>query len=215
MSTRERPILFSAAMVRGVRDGRKTQTRRCVKPQPSEHVTGGTYNWNGSLPFTNMPIDCILDACPYGKPGDRLWVREAWNSTMKHALAPGEVIGKSLEKCIEDNKGFNVAAHEGIVYAADGVLRHPLYGKALWRPSIHMPRWASRMTLEITAVRLERLCDISEVDAKAEGIIPDPNDHLERTHRLGFCVLWDAIYGDGAWGKNPWVWVVEFRRIQG
>ncbi len=189
-------------MVRAILDGRQTQTRRIVKPQPSEHVTGGTYNWNGPLPFMNMPIDCILDACPYGLPGDRLWVRETWTPVLQNAA---------------------------LVFRADGHSEESLK----WKPSIHMPRRLSRITLEITAVRVERLQDITEEDAIAEGIERQGGGFVDYTvksrssnqptAKASYSTLWDsinakstaaAIRGDAhPWESNPWVWVVEFKRL--
>lgn len=129
--------------------------------------------------------------CPYGVAGDRLWVRETF----------------ALE-----SKSY---AGDKVRYRADG---KPTSGA--WRPSIHMPRWASRITLEITGVRVERLQEISEADAKAEGVIPTGRRATHKwcngedvSHRRQFADLWDSLHGKGAWEQNPWVWVVEFRRL--
>ena len=132
---------------------------------------------------------------PYGKPGDRLWVRETWHDA-----------SSSLHSCA--------------LYRADGIDLH--WDK--WTPSIHMPRWASRITLEITSVRVERLQDISEADALAEGIpsidtpgawtLPIPaNPNLPAIYLGAFCKLWESINGPGSWAANPWVWAIEFRRV--
>ena len=207
---KERPILCSGHEVRAILDGRKTQTRRIVKPQPSEHVTGGTYNWNGPLPFMNMPIDCILDACPYGQPGDRLWVKESgW-------------IAKSKTAFIHTVGNENIAAPTSP-------------GGTPYRrcPAVHMPRWVSRITLEITAIRVERLQDITEEDAIAEGIerqaggfvdyTVKSRSYNQPTAKASYSTLWDstnakstaaAIRGDAhPWESNPWVWVIEFKRL--
>jgi hypothetical protein len=163
----ERPILFSGEMVRAILEGRKTQTRRVIKPQLR-----------------------INYKCPYGQPGDRLWVRETW-----------QCFKPNTEEIINPNT-VNIRA---LAYRATNEWR----GK--WRPSIHMPRWASRITLEITAVRVERLQDIGEVDAMREG---DPT--CENTHIDWFRALWDSINAKRgySWESNPWVWVVEFQRIR-
>lgn len=173
---KERPILFSGPMVRAILEGRKTQTRRVVKPQPA-HIAGiGTV----------LNIDTITGkACPYGKPGDRLWVRETWD-------------GVRL-----DGGGALVS------YRADG--DKPVTDDGRWHPSIHMPRWASRITLEVVSVRVERLQEISEEDAMAEGVALAENYRGPVAH---FASLWEQINGLGSWNANPWVWVVEFRRVQ-
>jgi hypothetical protein len=143
--------------------------------------------------------------CPYGKTGDRLWVREAFNWSTDSELLTGEKHHKCPERADwrEDN----------VVWRADGEREHPDYGQALWKPSIFMPRWASRITLEIVSIQVERLQDISEVDAFAEGIsggdwLGDPIGE--------FAKLWNSInakrgYG---WDKNPYVWILEFKRIK-
>lgn len=179
---KERPILFSGPMVRAILDGRKTQTRRIVKPQPTnDYVT--------FMPLSSELVGVTKHGgpidnrgwlhCPYGKTGDRLWVRETW---------------------CPDVEPYTFR------YKADG-------GEPLerWRPSIHMPRWASRITLEVVSVRVERLQDISEEDALAEGITlvergTSPVDQFNK--------LWESINGPGSWEANPWVWVVSFKRIE-
>lgn len=199
----ERPILMSAPMVRAILAGTKTQTRRVVKPQPTHFNPAG-------VPRRVNPDGgaSAVIACPYGQSGDRLWVREAFghferNDTLKQG--------------------------DRIYYRTDGecVELHP------WRPSIHMPRWASRITLEVTGVRVERLQDISEADAVAEGIErgdgfpgwyrgPLAGDSPSLVQcgfkiptafpRLAYRALWESINGPGSWDANPWVWCVEFRR---
>lgn len=218
---KERPILFSAPMVRAILSGAKTQTRRVVKPQPIEdrlhdHVERkyGLFTWWAG----NRTFGIQHQArCPYGQPGERLWVRETWNVTHHSQLAPGENIAKSAEDCVRDNNGFMPSCAEGVVYAADGVTSHPVHGKARWRPSIHMPRWASRITLEIVAVRVERLWDISEADCAKEGA-PfsysgfDPDEAPD--WRGWYRSIWEAVYGPDSWVANPWVWVLTFRRVE-
>ncbi|WP_119154181.1 hypothetical protein [Caldimonas tepidiphila] len=194
---KERPILFSAPMVRALLAGTKTQTRRVVKPQPFEDRRSGGWavcDRAGAMRCWTKELAQMSD-CPYGQPGDRLWVKEthlAWWS-----INP------------EDPKGPRVFSHVA-AFAADGYELEP--GER-WIPSIHMRRAASRLTLEITGVRVERLQDISEEDAKAEGVgvKNSPAAHLT-TYRRGYRDLWEQINGAGSWDANPWVWVVEFRR---
>ena len=229
---KERPILFSAPMVRAILDGSKTQTRRTAKitrvdghpERPDLQIATLS---NGRQGWLNCQADHpshISTFCPYGQPGDRLWVRETWNVTHHSQLAPGENIAKSAEDCVRDNNGFMPSCAEGVVYAADGVTSHPVHGKARWRPSIHMPRWASRILLEIVSVRVERLQDISEDDAQAEGIayserfcgycIGEAEHFNSHDPRQSYFSLWEAINGAGSVIANPWVWVVEFRRVE-
>jgi hypothetical protein len=181
---KERPILFSGPMVRAILGGRKTQTRRVVKPQ--EHAE----QWPA--------CGC---ASPYGRPGDRLWVRETW--------AP---------KQFED----------GVNYRASGDLLDT--GHCRWKPSIHMPRRASRILLEVTDVRVERLQRITGYDAMAEGIEGVTNDlgpgatvttfrdyetdAWDRAAYQSFRSLWRSINGPDSWDADPWVWVVSFKRVE-
>ncbi|WP_312381999.1 hypothetical protein [Stutzerimonas balearica] len=202
---RERPILFNGAMVRAILDGRKTVTRRICKPQPSElaHTTSADGNPMGSWWETGKDIN----RCPYGKPGDRLWVRESWAADAQvDSVPPGEL-----------------SQGEPICYLADCDVRSTgcamvTLGKG--RPSIHMPRWASRILLEITDVRVERLQAITYEQAAAEGIHRH-NRMWSATDEGGFCHkypepafrdLWEITGGD--WSANPWVWVVEFKRVE-
>jgi hypothetical protein len=196
--SKTRPILFSAPMVRALLDGSKTQTRRAVKARADwamgkrcilqPHELAGEVNQGD---YSN---------CPYGKPGDRLWVREAWRtSKVADELKPSQLVFG----------GCNPIWHE----AQNEVPFHPSdFGKL--RPSIFMPRWASRITLEITGVRVERLHAINEVDAIAEGApwaaCGSPQDG---SHKAGYAQLWESINGPGSWGLNPWVWVIEFKRV--
>ncbi|MFG8814706.1 hypothetical protein ACEPW0_03340 [Pseudomonas aeruginosa] len=204
---RERPILFNEQMVRAILEGRKTVTRRVMKPQP---------DFLGSMVDPNTPfktLDAGLHAritCPHGQPGDRLWVREAWAADAQvDAIAPRDL-----------------SQGEPIWYPADFSVRQTgcsMISKGRGRPSIHMPRWASRILLEITAVRVERLQDISEEQALAEGVHGEPCDHARQacsdigcwgdTAKGAFGFLWEQLNGAGAWQANPWVWVVEFKRV--
>ena len=199
---KSRPILFSAPMVRALLAGTKTQTRRSLRDgtwlDPKEGVIRMCSVGNGVTGFQTV-------ACPYGSAGDLLWVRETW---AHHVQA------QSAER---DEDG-------PFVYAADGpqALQSRLASK--WTPGIHMFRWASRITLEITAVRVERLQDISEADAQAEGIeyserfegycIGMAEHYHSHDPRLSYASLWESINGPDSWAANPWVWVVEFRRIE-
>lgn len=212
----EKPIIFSGEMVRAILDGRKTMTRRVVKPEPVEVV-----EWNHGIftpyktvaPPKEIPQAIVKKpiACPYGKPGDRLWVREA------HLLDPPHN-GEWDYYAYTDGAIENVDAipekyrsPRWVMYAADkeGVRQWR------WRPSIHMPRWASRITLEITNVRVERLQGISEEDAKAEGMEIEIQFPAEtRPYGTEFRSLWDKINGKKyPWDSNPWVWVVEFKKL--
>jgi len=180
---KERPILFSAPMVRAILDGRKTQTRRVVKPQP-QVTTPTDASWHDAKRdmWRNLS-QFARDCCPYGVVGDRLAVRETWQE-----------VG------------------DAFYYRATDEQRHAsILGE--WKPSIHMPRKACRITLEITGVRVERLNEISVVDCHAEGIAPTWEGEFETE---AFERLWDSINGKKhPWSSNPWVWVLEFKRIGG
>lgn len=210
---KERPILFSAPMVRALLDGRKTQTRRIIKPQPqcgvgryTEDGTPGEVDWV-LLDYDGDPTDSVL-RCPYGAPGNRLWVRET------HAL-----VAPSLSGRLEYDGARLVDSPFGPVeiwYRADGALgvMSMLFADGpRWRSSSRMPRWASRLTLEVTQVRVERLQDISEADAIAEGCGVMRDVVPVVTARDEFAALWESIHGAKAWVRNPWVWVVEFKKV--
>ncbi|HRP27462.1 MAG TPA: hypothetical protein PLG77_03410 [Burkholderiaceae bacterium] len=209
-----RPILFSAPMVRAILAGTKTQTRRVVKGAPDDWSPIGPHVYSPTVidrhgdeqpgpdafGAGNVDGDCWIN-CPHGKPGDRLWVRETWAAPHNcDYLAPRE---------IDRDWRIHYAATE-----ERGDLR--------WRPSIHMPRWASRITLEVLSVRVERLQDISEADARAEGAtcvdevtgreVLFPSVSKCGSYRLHYRDIWEQINGAGSWNENPWVWVVEFRR---
>lgn len=240
---KERPILFSAPMVRALLEGRKTVTRRPIKPSMRGFDVSFELHQqdDGSWrPMHTFDESCMDDqgtehpvACPYGQPGDRLWVRESfWQA------------GTYVQSYPDDDEG-SWAGSRRVHYRADGAppnepnrhypggLRNGSYSAAdpdkIWRPrpSIHMPRWASRILLEITAVRVERLQDITEAQALAEGVrlYTDHSEcgdwyHVEGIEtysadpRKSFELLWTGINGAESWGVNPWVWVVEFKRIQ-
>lgn len=184
---KERPISFSPPMVLAIIEGRKNQTRRACK---------------GQRELSNIH-DFQLDRCPYGKTGDRLWVRES---------------------------GWEEPCQFGYAYDADGIsgsdAKH--YKLSGWkrRPSIFMPRWASRILLKITDVQVERLQDISEADAVAEGVEKHKDepewwrDYYNGPENLcpfavhSYATLWESINGKGSWDANPWVWVISFRMIR-
>lgn len=251
----ERPILFSGAMVRAILEGRKSQTRRVVKGRGSR----GLPEFHGGRGEENDPsawgwffdgpdhhgyevlargLDerhdhgLVSMPCPYGEPGDRLWVRETW----AHDGSKAPPLYRASWQCKRDYPGVPCE-----------------HGPDRWRPPIHMPRWASRITLEVTGVRVERLCNISEEDAVAEGVevhmMPEewravrqqygrneaitfdrkPSADLIAALRLrdvthvparpmrsavsGFSSLWESINGAGSWESNPWVWCVAFKRV--
>jgi hypothetical protein len=211
--TKERPILFSGQMVRAILDGRKTQTRRIVNDRKcggalmmgldrsdceweehdgaSQRQHGMCFRWGGG--------NGTYIHCPYGYPGDRLWVRETWADS----------------QC-DTSDGKKIA-----IYRADG--ERPV--RVRWRPSIYMPRWASRITLEITGVRVERVHDIGKDGRKAknvlaEGILPAAIDrerewfHADDAPAIAFSRLWNEVNGKDAWERNDWVWALTFKRIE-
>ena len=212
MLKRERPILFSAPMVRALLAGTKTQTRRIVKPQPAT-----TARWGGWITCSTARENEgkamwghgeHLDRphyvrCPYGQPGDRLWVRETTSES---------------EPCFLGGK-----AQPTVWYRADN--NRPMWADRKWTPSILSPRRLSRITLEITEVRVQRLTDISGDDVVAEGIRrPSAMTIVELSAFAGttetswlrnqYLALWQSLNGPGSWDANPWVWVVEFKRVQ-
>jgi hypothetical protein len=219
-------------MVRALLDGTKTQTRRVAKPQPYVDEMGNAC-WNGlnfgqdgrGTPlFKSMasPLPSSRTGRPHGAPGDRLWVREC------HYLHGIWSVRKD-----DDGKRrwtFHPNQDMGVQFTEpSGFIKGRSTTVAGWyrRPSIHMPRWASRITLEVTRVRVERLQDISEADAIAEGTtpIPDPCDHVRlscsdigcsgpKPYTVGFRSLWESINGTGSWSANHLVWVVEFKRVE-
>lgn len=198
---KERGMIFNGEMVRAILDGRKTQTRRIMKNQPAGDYpdtpalirsVGGGFQWYGHYGESS------IFNCPLGAVGDHIWVRETWAEA--GASAPDL-------KLYRANYPAHVPTHYENVPPADEIR---------WTPSIHMPRWASRLTLEITGVRVERLRDLSEDDAKSEGITPSSGGVLPGwEYRINFRDLWVSIYGADNWEANPWVWVIEFKRIEG
>lgn len=239
---KERPILFTGAMVRALLDGSKTQTRRIVKSQPpeGEHVFTGLYHPTvvdrhgeeqpGAEVFGAYTQDGEwASLCPYGEPGDRLWVRETFYAygrwETRYSAKKKRDEWHFVDMTIECDRLYQYAADNPDVPLAKG------RGGALpgWytRPAIFMPRAACRILQDIARVRVDRLQDIGEADAKAEGIQPDEvrqmwlfgasNDERAAIYRraavIPYRYLWESINGTGSWAINPWVWVVEFRRI--
>lgn len=189
----ERPIIFSDKMIRALIDGRKTQTRRPLKEHPLEWLQDGF-----TPEFVAHPENYL---CPYGYSGDRLWVRECFAVVPSTAYAHSE----DVQQTIQPDDDYYAAIYRAGWSRSNGGFS--------WRPSIHMPRWASRIALEVLSARIERLNDISEADAKAEGVfLASASEAQGNTHRTEFAGLWESIYGPGAWDANPWVWVIEFRR---
>ena len=235
--SQERGMIFNGEMVCAILDGRKTQTRRIVKG------VDGAVSFNLEWDIHNNEIFVVLGerdhtglnpilgaiSCPFGVVGDRIWVRETFQ---------GPLVSEELfEEYRANPEKFETPQY--CEYAADGGakpeycdlddnLRHG------WRPSIHMPRWASRILLEITSVRVESLNDISEIDANHEGMMftdygvgrfgqqrPGycwkPTKHTDEclpNARMAFANVWESLYGDYTWRANPWVWVIEFKRVQ-
>lgn len=224
----EKPILFSAPMVSAILAGRKTQTRRPLKLQPLdvipmkgefETADGGPTAWVGLMQREPEPKGTVF-RCRYGVRGDRLWVRETWGVWMDSEVADH--------------------IHEPTWYRADySQEQEREQAMCRWRPSIHMPRVRSRIDLEVVAIRVERLQEISAQDAIAEGLdaltkdgvtvkhgiadldgLPGTDDHgwawkdWERDPRDAYRKLWESINGKGSWDSNPWVWVVTFTRVR-
>ncbi|WP_416406559.1 hypothetical protein RCH27_08875 [Paracidovorax citrulli] len=205
---KERPILFSAPMVRALLAGSKTQTRRPLKPQPApNHPHDGGTKWvlkDGlHVPVGSVGHLSVREKqglrCPYGQPGDRLWVREAWRTVAEADALPPRDLNEAHRIWNEAD-----APHQ------------PGAGKL--RPGMFMPRWASRTILDVTAVRVERLQDISDEDCVAEGCgatkdaigVHFTTPPAETIPRGMFRDLWESINGPGSWDANPWVWAVTF-----
>lgn len=190
-----RPVLFNGAMVRAILAGAKTQTRRVVKPQPPEHVVRLRQWYQRPAEWVDADGSNYSARCPLGAPGDDLWVRETW---AEHE--PDDVQGTRV---------YYRADHAG----GEAQVRPGMFLR--WTPSIHMPRWASRLTLRVTSVRVERLHAISEDDARAEGVQTlDPRTSAASAREC-FADLWSEISGRESWDANPWVWVVSFERNGG
>lgn len=191
----DKPIIFSGPMVNALLAGRKTQTRRILKPQPD--FRGGVGDYHDAEEWGWEDEDgyhvSVLDIMPNGfRVGDRLWVRETFSCD-----------GQSDGECL-----YRATVDEDTGYYAEEI------AEIRWRPSIHMPRWASRLTLIVTDVRVQRLQDISEADAVAEGVDAVTTDDVPRqatmSRRSDFAALWNSIHGPKAWDANPWVVALTF-----
>ncbi|EHE2096030.1 morphogenetic protein [Salmonella enterica subsp. enterica serovar Gatuni] len=233
---KERGMIFNGEMVRALLSGRKTQTRRIIKPQPEATLSGSLSGKWLSRPLNGLLLPKIEDIaihCPFGVVGDRIWVRE----TFQGPLFDYDL----MDSYCKDPTPFEKP--EFCVYKADGVPAPEFYDAddelhCCWRPSIHMPRWASRILLEITDVRVERLNAISPEDAESEGLertnftgfgdepglpsYPEPDVYFDPLKKQwkeyppeAFAGLWESIYGADSWQANPWVWVIEFKRVEG
>lgn len=241
-------MIFNGEMVRDILDGRKTQTRRTMKVQPEPSKSRPGDFWFSSKKLESMvhvsdlvpgnsPIsDCHLffqeHCCPFGTVGDRIWVRETWAQLGNEDGCPidwndnlvkggGPEAARIYRASCEQKEG-----NYGLWSIPDDAYWKPhtddLQYDGTWCPSIHMPRWASRITLEITGVRVERLNSISQEDAQAEGMeltgwrptYSDPDSGGELwTPYDNFAQLWESIYGEESWKANPWVWVIEFKVV--
>ncbi|MFX13751.1 hypothetical protein EE387_14960 [Salmonella enterica] len=202
---KERGMIFNGEMVRAILDGRKTQTRRPIKwkqtrfTEMAERDDGSLWPWaedcerGGDIWFT----------CPFGEVGDLIWVRETFGWQIRRDPLGGTGEFRVYRATTPDAVRYQTASGE--------------VAPIKWIPSIHMPRWASRITLEITDVRVERLNAISEEDAQAEGVQPACYEITppEAAYRVSFGEVWRGIYGEESWVANPWVWVIEFKRVEG
>lgn len=244
-TVREKPIIFSGPMVKAILEGRKTKTRRVVKHQDELEFGGaggkdgpewndpGEWGWRTAdddwiaLSRDQMPDSCDSYArCPHGWPGDLLWVREAWAvSSAYDSYKPSELTPHVGTVAYRAGGGLlNGEPIERTCFDADG-------GRGKWRPSIFLPRWASRIDLEITGVRVERLQAITRLDCVREGW-PHDNDPAHHAQQIAlvesgmddeniddaaicwFADLWESINGAGSWERSPWVWVIEFRKTK-
>lgn len=253
---KERGMIFNTEMVRAILDGRKTQTRRIMKVQPSEDFTPmnmaletdykarwytpGVVDKDGYLQPASKEVFGVSNenegySCPFGAVGDRIWVRETWGVVSHELDEDGRIQPWTPDRpatAIHEMPFGNGYYSGHAIYAADGDFTwgdDDGYedGRSCWKPSIHMPRAASRILLEITDVRVERLNAISEEDAEAEGIdmealydsqdcydcIADHNMTGRPTVTGAFKYLWESIYGADSWKFNPWVWVIEFKVV--
>ncbi|MER4659964.1 hypothetical protein J9B20_05400 [Klebsiella pneumoniae] len=217
----ERGMIFNSEMVRAILSNRKTQTRRIMKVQPESNQLGlmlitdstkhsdiGKYHWAESN-ATGNHVRSKLFSCPFGAVGDRIWVRETWSSDFANYY-PNDRVWYAAD----NNRRLDIEVVDGVrgIYSPESDVHVPFR----WQPSIHMPRWASRILLEITDVRVERLNAISEEDAGREGYPADPSPYGGKMDKwLWFRQLWDGIYPEQSFKHNPWVWVIEFKRVEG
>lgn len=221
---KERGMIFNGEMVRAIIEGRKTQTRRIIKNQregecwsvksaQSPRYAGHTHDW--WLPTGTQP-NSALPACPYGAVGDRIWVRESFSLLGNEDGFPVDWD----DNIVSDKK------EAARIYKASCWQKPNNYGlwsipdrktefEGSWTPSIHMPRWASRILLEITDVRVERLSSISDEDAGKEGYPANLEPYGGQFDKwLWFRELWDGIYPEQSFKHNPWVWVIAFKRVE-
>jgi len=233
----DRPILFSGEMVRAILDGRKTQTRRVMKPQPSFNSGGPILDYGGGELDYVEPHWVFPKTCKYGKEGDLLCLRETWrvaawkecghiavdyraspeNVRTPWVTVPDDQWCRLWQQSSDDARRAGEAGLGSTRRDGDGWKWDRGDSPCRWRPSIYMPRWASRITLRITDIRVERLQDITEDDARAEGCDPvvHPDGAVDcGTRKTTFASLWNKINGPGAWDANPWVWVVSFERVK-
>ncbi|MCS6630614.1 hypothetical protein A9X63_18570 [Klebsiella pneumoniae] len=245
---KERGMIFNADMVRAILDGRKTQTRRIMKPQPEPCPRGGHW-WPSNMFKTMLHVEeemqngkggwggLVGDACPFGDVGDRIWVRETWATLgnedgccvdWEGNLCKGDERSSARiyrASCEQRPGDYGLWSIPDDAYWKPHTKEHKFEGA--WRPSIHMPRWASRILLEITNIGVQRIHSISQNDAAREGLMRLPAtgryciNHGDQyfggaSHdaREVFSWLWQSIYGEESWEANPWVWVIEFKRIE-
>lgn len=247
-AVKERPIIFSGDSVRAIIDGRKTQTRRPIKDVPRDahtfcRVSDGWVIWCGGrscgdqAEYDRFTAESYPEGggirCPYGQPGNRLWVRETWqfvdgnarhrNTAFVEGIPSARLGPAAPWKGVQDTRPITWRA----MYRADGPApEHKLYGNFPWNSPVYMPRWASRLLLEVTDVRVQRLQEISEQDAQAEGVPFDGTYWLGGLHLVkgtlqcwptaseAFARAWDVINGKRAtWSSNPWVWAITFRVV--
>ncbi len=221
---KERPLLMTSENAQKCHDGTKTQTRRLVKPPPPTNIAGLYYRiladgrtFRGYFSGMGEPADVPEIVCPFGSIGSRLWIREAFQYVES---GDGSVISykgngedRDLRKIVYTD--FECLQPSGV----GDLIKDFDDGEHPWKPAIHMPRWAGRTVVEITAIRVERVQEISEEDAKAEGceagMIPflaTPGNR-PASARIVFSRLWDSIHGHGAWERNEWVWVLPFKKV--
>ncbi|EPU1398729.1 hypothetical protein ACVUOX_000698 [Klebsiella pneumoniae] len=236
---KERGMIFNGEMTRAILDGRKTQTRRPIKWKQTRFTEIGEREDGSKWPWSeDAEHACdFWHPCPFGAVGDRIWVRETWGVVSHELDEDGRIQPWTPDRpatAIHEMPFGNGYYSGHAIYAADGDFTwgdDDGYedGRSCWKPSTHMPRAASRILLEITDVRVERLNAISEEDAEAEGIdmeaLYDSQDCYDciANHNMtgrptvtgAFKYLWESIYGEEGWKSNPWVWVIEFKRIEG
>lgn len=211
-------ITFTEENVVEILSGRKTQTRRLLSPQPTPHRDGMVGHKSLAGHFGEHVFGhcmCMLGDNPWGKEGDRLWVREGWGMALSSGA--GWMDGGATLTYRADGEQVPIVAERFDLLETVGKLTN---WRASWRSPRFMPRWASRLTLELTEVRIERLQDISKDDAIAEGLDRSDTcwshkalDGWWEDPRDAYCHLWDSIHGPGSWNKNPWVWTLTFKRL--